>query len=350
MTNEQLPVAINEENVKNIVKTLDENTLSSIDDFGLEPQKRSSIISDKILATIKNKDGGEIGSQLRELMHNIDEFNPSEIQKKEENFLMKLFKKTKYSITELSGKYQSIGKQLDNLSFKVVDSSKVLKTVNENINSLRKENEEIYHSLMEYIEAGKIKIGQLDQEMNELQNENSTDEYTVNKIHSLSQYKDRLEKRTHNLKLLATHILSNDPQLKLILHNNSLLLDKVNDTISITLPVWKSQVVIAINLLQQENVNKIIATVTESTNKMIVQNSQMLKDSSINIAKSNEDSIISVETIKKEQENTIETIREVLRIHAEGSAAREEAEKQIAVLNRDLKTKLAGMENTKLIS
>lgn len=350
MTNEQLPVVINEENVKNIVKTLDENTLSSIDDFGIEPQQRSSIISDKILATIKSKDGGEIGNQLRELMHNIDEFNPSEIQKKEEGFLMKLFKKTKYSITELSGKYQSIGKQLDNLSFKVVDSSRVLKTVNENINSLRKENEEIYHSLMEYIEAGKIKIDQLDQEMNELQNKNSTDEYIVNKIHSLSQYKDRLEKRTHNLKLLATHILSNDPQLKLILHNNSLLLDKVNDTISITLPVWKSQVVIAINLLQQENVNKIIATVTESTNKMIVQNSQMLKDSSINIAKSNEDSIISKETIKKEQENTIETIREVLRIHAEGSAAREEVEKQLEVLNRDLKTKLAGMENTRLIS
>lgn len=350
MTNEQLPVVINEENVKNIVKTLDENTLSSIDDFGIEPQQRSSIISDKILATIKSKDDGEIGNQLRELMHNIDEFNPSEIQKKEEGFLMKLFKKTKYSITELSGKYQSIGKQLDNLSFKVVDSSRVLKTVNENINSLRKENEEIYHSLMEYIEAGKIKIDQLDQEMNELQNKNSTDEYIVNKIHSLSQYKDRLEKRTHNLKLLATHILSNDPQLKLILHNNSLLLDKVNDTISITLPVWKSQVVIAINLLQQENVNKIIATVTESTNKMIVQNSQMLKDSSINIAKSNEDSIISKETIKKEQENTIETIREVLRIHAEGSAAREEVEKQLEVLNRDLKTKLAGMENTRLIS
>ena len=350
MTNEQLPVVINEENVKNIVKTLDENTLSSIDDFGIEPQQRSSIISDKILATIKSKDGGEIGNQLRELMHNIDEFNPSEIQKKEEGFLMKLFKKTKYSITELSGKYQSIGKQLDNLSFKVVDSSRVLKTVNENINSLRKENEEICHSLMEYIEAGKIKIDQLDQEMNELQNKNSTDEYIVNKIHSLSQYKDRLEKRTHNLKLLATHILSNDPQLKLILHNNSLLLDKVNDTISITLPVWKSQVVIAINLLQQENVNKIIATVTESTSKMIVQNSQMLKDSSINIAKSNEDSIISKETIKKEQENTIETIREVLRIHAEGSAAREEVEKQLEVLNRDLKTKLAGMENTRLIS
>ena len=350
MTNEQLPVAINEENVKNIVKTLDENTLSSIDDFGIEPQQRSSIISDKILATIKSKDGGEIGNQLRELMHNIDEFNPSEIQKKEEGFLMKLFKKTKYSITELSGKYQSIGKQLDNLSFKVVDSSKVLKTVNENINSLRKENEEIYHSLMEYIEAGKIKIDQLDQEMNELQSKNSTDDYIVNKIHSLSQYKDRLEKRTHNLKLLATHILSNDPQLKLILHNNSLLLDKVNDTISITLPVWKSQVVIAINLLQQENVNKIIATVTESTNKMIVQNSQMLKDSSINIAKSNEDSIISKETIKKEQENTIETIREVLRIHAEGSAAREEVEKQLEVLNKDLKNKLAGMENTRLIS
>lgn len=350
MTNEQLLVVINEENVKNIVKTLDENTLSSIDDFGIEPQQRSSMISDKILATIKNKDGGEIGSQLRELMHNIDEFNPNEIQKKEEGFLMKLFKKTKYSITELSGKYQSIGKQLDNLSFKVVDSSKVLKTVNENINSLRAENEEIYHSLMEYIEAGKIKIDRLDQEMNELQNENSTDEYIVNKIHSLSQYKDRLEKRIHNLKLLATHILSNDPQLKLILHNNSLLLDKVNDTISITLPVWKSQVVIAINLLQQENVNKIIATVTESTNKMIVQNSQMLKDSSINIAKSNEDSIISKETIKKEQENTIETIREVLRIHAEGSAAREEVEKQLEVLNRDLKAKLAGMENTRLIS
>lgn len=144
--------------------------------------------------------------------------------------------------------------------------------------------------------------------------------------------------------------MSNDPQLKLILHNNSLLLDKVNDTISITLPVWKSQVVIAINLLQQENVNKVIATITESTNKMIVQNSQMLKDSSINIAKSNEDSIISKETIKKEQENTIETIREVLRIHAEGSAAREEVEKQLEVLNRDLKTKLAGMENTRLIS
>lgn len=350
MTNEQLLVAINEQNVKNIVKTLDENTLSSIDDFGIEPQQRSSIISDKILATIKSKDGGEIGNQLRELMHNIDEFNPSEIQKKEEGFLMKLFKKTKYSITELSGKYQTIGKQLDNLSFKVVDSSRVLKTVNENINSLRIENEEIYHSLMEYIEAGKIKIDQLDQEMNELQSKNSTDEYIVNKIHSLSQYKDRLEKRTHNLKLLATHILSNDPQLKLILHNNSLLLDKVNDTISITLPVWKSQVVIAINLLQQENVNKVIATITESTNKMIVQNSQMLKDSSINIAKSNEDSIISKETIKKEQENTIETIREVLRIHAEGSAAREEVEKQLEVLNRDLKTKLAGMENTILIS
>lgn len=350
MTNEQLPVSINEENVKNIVKTLDENTLSSIDDFGIEPQQRSSIISDKILATIKNKDGGEIGNQLRELMHNIDEFNPSEIQKKEEGFLMKLFKKTKYSITELSGKYQSIGKQLDNLSFKVVDSSRVLKTVNENINSLRIENEEIYHSLMEYIEAGKIKIDQLDQEMNELQSKNSTDEYIVNKIHSLSQYKDRLEKRTHNLKLLATHILSNDPQLKLILHNNSLLLDKVNDTISITLPVWKSQVVIAINLLQQENVNKVIATITESTNKMIVQNSQMLKDSSINIAKSNETSIISKETIKKEQENTIETLREVLRIHAEGSAAREEVEKQLEVLNRDLKNKLAGMENTRLIS
>ena len=283
-------------------------------------------------------------------MHNIDEFNPSEIQKKEENFLMKLFKKTKYSITELSGKYQSIGKQLDNLSFKVVDSSRVLKTVNENINSLRVENEEIYHSLMEHIEAGKIKIDQLDQEINELQKESFNEAYTVNKIHSLSQYKDRLEKRTHNLKLLATHILSNDPQLKLILHNNSLLLDKVNDTISITLPVWKSQVVIAINLLQQENVNKVIATITESTNKMIVQNSQMLKDSSINIAKSNEDSIISKETIKKEQENTIETIREVLRIHAEGSAAREEVEKQLEVLNRDLKTKLAGMENTRLIS
>ena len=67
MTNEQLPVVINEENVKNIVKTLDENTLSSIDDFGIEPQKRSSIISDKILATIKNKDGGKLETNLESL-------------------------------------------------------------------------------------------------------------------------------------------------------------------------------------------------------------------------------------------------------------------------------------------
>lgn len=336
-----------QEQARALATQIDEKNMSAIISYGAAAQKQLGDFSHSMLEHVQNQDTGEIGNSLNELMYKLNETSPSDLRAEDNNIFRKVFGKVKQSVYEMTAKYQQIGAQIDKIAIKLDREKNGLLNDNIMLEQLYKKNEDYFNALNIYIAAGEVKLDELQSKIIPeaiALAEKSQSQMDVQTVNDLNQFMDRLEKRTHDLRLTRQMTIQQAPQIRLIQNTNQALAEKIQASIHTAIPLWKNQVAIAMTLLRQKDAVTAQRQVSQTTNDLMLKNSEMLKISAIETAKENERGVIDLETLEKTQQDLVETLRETIKIQQEGRTKRRDAERELASMEHELRDQLLNLQ------
>lgn len=347
---DQLPLE-RQQQAKELADKIDVNNQQAVITYGANAQTKLSEFSQSMLNHVQAADIGPVGDSLTELMYRLQEANPDELRAGEGNFFQRMFGKVKQSIYETTAKYQKIGAQIDKVAVKLTKEKDGLLQDNLMLEQLYQKNKDYFDALNVYIAAGELKVEEMQQTVipKALAKAQQTgDQMDAQIVNDYTQFLDRLDKRTHDLRLARQITIQQAPQIRLIQNTNQALAEKIQASVATAIPLWKNQVVIALTLLRQKDAVTAQRQVSETTNDLLRKNSEMLKISAIETAKENERGIVDIETLQQTQNDLIETIQETLRIQREGKEKRQHAELELGVMENDLKEKLLELTSQRI--
>ena len=308
--------------------------------FGADAQKKIADFSDTALDAVKTQDTGEVGDMLVNLVGELQGF---EADAEEPKGLRKLFSNSESRITKMKARYTKVSGNVENIANSLESyQAQLLKDV-AMFDRLYDQNSEYFRQLTLYIIAGDEKLARVREgELAELRRkaEASGDAMDAQKANDLAAQCDRFEKKLHDLKLTRQVSMQMAPQIRLLQNNDSLLVERIQSTLSNTLPLWKSQMVLALGLHNSQQALKAQTAVTNMTNELLKKNAETLKMGTIETAKEAERGIIDIETLIQTNQSLIDTINEVMNIQRDGHAKRIEAEKTLYRMEGELKQKL----------
>lgn len=329
-----------------LAEQIDPKNQQAIALYGTQAQTKLLSFSHSMLDHVQKKDTGEIGQIIGDLMKKLEQVSPDALKPEKRGLISKMFGRISNSVQEVLTKYQKTGAQIDRISVKLDHSKTGLLQDIQVLEKLYEQNKEYFHALNVYIAAGELKLEELQSKtIPELKKkaELTQDQMAFQEVNDLMQFADRLEKRTHDLVLSRQITMQSAPQIRLIQSANQALVEKIQSSITTAIPLWKNQVAIALTLLRQKDAVEAQKLVSKTTNDLLLKNAEMLKVNTVETAKENERGLVDVDTLKKVQDHLISTLEETLRIQAEGRAKRLQAEQDLAMMETDLKKKLAGM-------
>lgn len=335
---------------RELAKKIDVNDSQAVITYGATAQTKLSEFSQSMLNTVSAQDIGPIGDSLNQLMYRLQEANPDELRVGEGNLFQRVFGKVKQSIYEITTKYQKIGAQIDKIAMKLNTEKDGLLKDNQMLEQLYTKNKDYFDALNIYIAAAELKMEELKHEIIPEASQKaqaSGDQMDVQIVNDYTQFLDRLDKRTYDLKLARQITIQQAPQIRLIQNTNQALAEKIQASINTAIPLWKNQVAIALTLLRQKDASMAQRQVSETTNDLLKKNSEMLKISTIETAKENERGIVDIETLQQTQNDLVETLEETLRIQKEGKERRQAAELEINHMENELKNKLLELTTNK---
>jgi uncharacterized protein YaaN involved in tellurite resistance len=308
--------------------------------YGADAQKKVADFSDSALATVRTDQTGEVGNMLVKLVSEIKGFG-SEAEKPAG--LKGLFWNAQKAIEEMKSKYEKVEVNVDGIATSLEDYQRQLLKDVSMFNHLYDMNTQYFKELTMYIVAGEKKLAEV-RATNLMtlidKAKQSGDAMDAQRANDLAAACDRFEKKLHDLKLTRTVALQMAPQIRLLQSNDSLLVERIQSTLSNTLPLWKSQIVIALGLQRSQDALRAQTAVTNMTNELLKKNAEKLKMGTIETAREAERGIIDIETLTQTNQSLIDTITEVMKIQDEGHAKRIEAEKQLVIMEGQLKQKL----------
>ncbi|MGJ9457898.1 toxic anion resistance protein [Oceanobacillus sp. CF4.6] len=331
------------ERAMQLAEQIDPQNNQSIAQYGTEAQSKLLEFSHGMLEHVQNQDVGEIGSILTDLMKKLEQVNPDELKPEKRGIFSRVFGKISGSVNEILSKYQKTGAQIDRVSVKLDRSKDALMSDNTMLEQLFDKNRDYYDALNIYIAAGEVKLEELEnQTIPELRRvaEVSQSQMDFQKVNDMMQFADRLEKRTHDLKLSRQITMQSAPQIRLIQNTNQALVEKIQSSILTAIPLWKNQVAIALTLLRQRSAVEAQKQVSKTTNDLLLKNAEMLKTNTVETARENERGLIDIDTLKQTQEHLVSTIEETIQIQSEGREKRHLAEKELHGMEEELKQKL----------
>ena len=325
--------------VENFSKLIDIRNSAAILQYGVGTQKKMADFSEEALAKVTTKDLGEVGDLLENVVKELKSFDAVE----EEKGLFGIFKrgtnkiqalKTKYAKAE--GNIEQIVQTLEKHQIQLLkDSATMDKMYALNLN--------YFKELSMYILAGKKKLQEVREgELKELtlkaQMSNLPEDAQAAK--DLDSMCQRFEKKIHDLELTRMISIQTAPQIRLVQGNDTLMAEKIQSTLVNTIPLWKSQMVLALGVAHASQAAKAQREVTDMTNALLRKNAETLKMATIDAAKESERGIVDIETLKHTNENLISTFDEIMNIQKEGHQQRMEAEAEMNRLEEELKKKL----------
>ena len=308
--------------------------------FGADAQKKIADFSQTALDAVKTQETGEVGNMLVNLVAELKGF---EKDSEEPKGLARLFAKAEDKVTRMTARYNKVSVNVENIASSLENyQAQLLKDV-AMFDRLYDQNTDYFHQLTLYIIAGDKKLQQIrETELKELKEkaEASGDAMDAQKANDLAAQCDRFEKKLYDLKLTRQVAIQMAPQIRLLQNNDSLLVERIQSTLSNTLPLWKSQMVLALGLHHSQEALKAQTAVTDMTNELLKKNAQALKIGTVETAREAERGIIDIETLVQTNQDLIDTINEVMEIQSQGHAKRLEAEKTLYNMEAELKKKL----------
>lgn len=307
--------------------------------YGAAAQKKISSFSDTALAKVRTKDLGEVGDQISSLVVELKGFD---IEEEEKGFLG-LFKNTGNRIRTMKAKYDKAEVNVNKIAQTLEGHQIQLMKDVVLLDKLYEMNLNYHKELSMYIIAGKKKLKQEYAttlvELKEKAKKSGLAE-DAQAANDFAQQCDAFDKKIHDLELTRMISVQMSPQIRLVQNNDRIMTEKIQSTIVNTIPLWKSQMVLALGLAHSEQAVKAQRQVTNMTNELLKKNADKLKMSTIETAKESERGVVDLETLRHTNQSLITTLDEVVKIQNEGRERRRAAEQEIGRLEHELKQKL----------
>ena len=280
---------------------------------------------------------------LANLVGQIKSFDSDITSSEKKTGLAKLFSNAKKELNTIVAKYSKIETNIDTIE-KNLENHKLQMLKDITIfDTMYEKNLDYFKEISLYIIAGERKLDELrNVELPKLieQAKQSGEQLDAQKVQDMENTINRFEKKIYDLKTTRIISIQMAPQIRLLQNNDSELVEKIQSSITNTIPLWKNQMVLALGINNAKQALGAQKAVTDLTNDMLVKNSELLKQGSIQIAEESERAIVDVETLQKTNKDIIDTLDQVIQIHENGRIKRQEAEKELENIEKELKEKM----------
>lgn len=329
--------------IEDFAVTIDIEDFSQVMQYGAGTQKKMADFSDEALKNVRAQDLGEVGDLIANVVGELKNFDAEE-----EKGFFSFFKKQAKKIETLKNKYdkaeanvEKIAEALEKHQIRLLKDSAMM-------DKMYEQNLLYFKELSMYIEAGKKCLAQTregklkDLEMKAKMSGLPEDAQAAKDLDSKCV---RFEKKIHDLELTRTISMQTAPQIRLVQNNDATMAEKIQTTLVNTIPLWKSQMVLALGIAHSTEAAQAQQTVSDLTNELLRKNAETLHMASVETAKEAERGIVDMETLQKTNADLIRTLDDVLKIQQEGRAKRQEAEAEMVRMENELKAKLLEIQH-----
>lgn len=327
--------------IEDFSKKINLNDSSNVLEYGSAAQKKIANFSENTLSKVRSKDIGEAGELLNNVLLSLKNFDVSEKDKG----LFSFFKKGSNKINSLMAKYNKVEGSIEEVKDQLLSHQLRLMKDISTLDYMYDLNRDYYKELIMYIKAGELKLKEAKEvELVKLKADfgKSKNPVDAQKVNDYTNMINRFEKKLHDLEITRTIALQMAPQIRMVQASNTLMVQKIQSTIVHTIPLWKSQMVLALGSEHSLEAARVQKEVSDYTNELLKKNADTIKQATVETAKESERSIVDIETIKYTNQALIDALTEVRNIQIEGSKRREEASNELLKIEKNLKNSLMG--------
>ena len=337
---EEVPVLTPEEQkmVNDFAAKIDIENTNQILQYGAGTQKKMADFSDTALENVKTQDLGEIGELISNVVGELKDFDVQE-----EGKFFGFFRKQTSKIENLKNKYDKAQANVEKITDSLQQHQVRLMKDSAMLDKMYEQNLNYFKELTMYILAGKKKLEETrNGKLAEMKNKAALSGLPedAQAARDLDEKCSRFEKKLHDLELTRTIAMQTAPQIRLIQNNDTVMVEKIQTTIVNTIPLWKSQMVLALGIAHSAEAAQAQRQVTDITNELLRKNAETLHMATVETAKESERGIVDIETLQKTNVDLIQTLDDVMRIQMEGRQKRQAAEMEMHRMEEELKRKL----------
>ena len=337
---EEVPVLTPEEQkmVNDFAAKIDIENTNQILQYGAGTQKKMADFSDTALENVKTQDLGEIGELISNVVGELKDFDVQE-----EGKFFGFFRKQTSKIENLKNKYDKAQVNVEKITDSLQQHQVRLMKDSAMLDKMYEQNLNYFKELTMYILAGKKKLEETrNGKLAEMKNKTALSGLPedAQAARDLDEKCSRFEKKLHDLELTRTIAMQTAPQIRLIQNNDTVMVEKIQTTIVNTIPLWKSQMVLALGIAHSAEAAQAQRQVTDITNELLRKNAETLHMATVETAKESERGIVDLETLQKTNADLIQTLDDVMRIQMEGRQKRQAAEMEMHRMEEELKRKL----------
>ena len=337
---EEVPVLTPEERkmVNDFAVKIDIENTNQILQYGAGTQKKMADFSDTALENVKTQDLGEIGELISNVVGELKDFDVQE-----EGKFFGFFRKQTSKIENLKNKYDKAQVNVEKITDSLQQHQVRLMKDSAMLDKMYEQNLNYFKELTMYILAGKKKLEETrNGKLAEMKNKAALSGLPedAQAARDLDEKCSRFEKKLHDLELTRTIAMQTAPQIRLIQNNDTVMVEKIQTTIVNTIPLWKSQMVLALGIAHSAEAAQAQRQVTDITNELLRKNAETLHMATVETAKESERGIVDLETLQKTNADLIQTLDDVMRIQMEGRQKRRAAEMEMHRMEEELKRKL----------
>ena len=330
--------------VDSFAQKIDIENTNQILQYGAGTQKKMADFSDAALENVRTQDLGEVGELITQVVGELRDFDATE----EEKGFLGFFKKQGNKIENMKNRYAKAEVNVQKITTSLQDHQMRLMKDSAVLEKMYAQNLNYYKELTMYILAGKQKLQEVREgKLRDLEAKAAASGFPedAQEAKDLDSKCNRFEKKLHDLELTRTISLQTAPQIRLVQNNDTLMVEKIQTTIVNTIPLWKSQMVLALGIAHSTEAAQAQRQVTDLTNELLKKNAQALHLASTETAKESERGIADIETLKQTNQELISTLDDVMKIQKEGRIKRQQAEVEMRRMEDELKNKLLEIQH-----
>lgn len=330
--------------VDSFAKKIDIENTSQILQYGAGTQKKMADFSDAALENVRTQDLGEVGDLITQVVGELRDFDAAE----EEKGFLGFFRKQGNKIENMKNRYAKAEVNVQKITTSLQDHQMRLMKDSAVLEKMYAQNLNYYKELTMYILAGKQKLQEVREgRLKDLEAKAAASGLPedAQEAKDLDSKCNRFEKKLHDLELTRTISLQTAPQIRLVQNNDTLMVEKIQTTIVNTIPLWKSQMVLALGIAHSTEAAQAQRQVTDLTNELLKKNAEALHLASTETARESERGIVDIETLKQTNQELIATLDDVMNIQKEGRAKRAQAELEMRKMEEELKNKLLEIQH-----